>query len=126
MSAEVQRVKKYRVNRVSMPYGGDSFMTFTLNHGGMSRMMAICFDPSELFEAEVVDLIMRRIFTVFEETTRKLEFMEIADAQARTEDPNMRDKILGLHIGRDADDTILLSPSHIVHAEECGWLMEET
>ena len=126
MSAQPSRVSKYRVNRVSMPFGNDSFFTFTLNHDGMSRMIAMCFDGSEIYDTESVDVMMQRVFTTFIESVQRATVEQIADAQAKGDNPVDRDKIIGLHLGRDPDGQIYLTPAHLAHAKECGWIDQET
>lgn len=121
-----QHVSKHRVNRVSMPFGNDSFLTFSLNHEGLTRMVAICFDGPELFDIESVDAMMHVLFQTFVETTHRPSLEKVADAQARGEDPNLRDKILGLHLKRDENDNVYFVPAHLAHSKECGWETEST
>jgi len=108
-----------------MPFGQDSFFTFTLNHDGLSRLLAICFDPSEIYEKESVDILMSKIFTVFVEMTQRMSIEEIADAEARTADPASRTQILGIHMARDEQMGLYFVPAHVFHAKECGYNGQE-
>jgi hypothetical protein len=88
-------------------------------------MLAICFDASELYDLESVDLLMKQIFVVFAEMTKRMSVDEIADAEAKSTDPASRTQILGVHMARDELGGLYFVPAHVYHAKECGYIVED-
>jgi len=69
--------------------------------------------------------MMKKIFSVWEDMTKQMDLSEIADAQARSDDPETRDRIPGFHLGRDPSGELYFTPAYLHHAKECGWQTQE-